>query len=802
MDIRRKIETTFFVVALCIASADPASAGVKVLVERADSERHADLLREGLDLLYDTVVARMPGLLHEMPALGLSDPKQIVCDHGHAPVTHAVLIGSNQYATEPRWNLSGAENDVRLLASTLMGFGVDPARIHALTGAEARRANIAARLSILAGSVGCGDRVFLQLAGQGYRYGTSADEASSTSFVLPFLLLPAVFRPDEPAEAALSARWAGLASMLRNPPAPDDWLGVWSAIHDAAKRFEGRTGRHPLEGSRLPDTSATMLRRWNQWGLDRFDDFLLFLHRPDDAVGATEVVLGSEIAGTAALLRARGAHVVVLADLSDSSYGRLTERSGIGEDHPLHYHYRPEQPDAEEADRSPRLPAGAGELVVMEAGVEHMPSEMPLPLLAEDQVTHGWFSFHVANSLLENPTAHPRELAEKVAEFAVFQEGRHPDFRITSTDPHLVLVPEAAPVSRDSDAIRLISPDLTRGASRIEKPQIELVAALDWPARILGVWANDEPVQVAPDGIFTRSLNLQTGLNRVVLTALTGDSRLHRRVVEFAFDGDREALAGQGRRYAVLIANQTYGGSTGFSHLQTPIGDARALAALLRRRFGFVTEFSRDGNVVPLVLEDQTQRQILRTLNALAGVVGPQDTVLVFYAGHGVSDQNLGKAAWAVADTEQGFPDSLLHSSTLENALLRFRAGNLILISDSCYAGALFRSGDETVDTPSEEARIEWLLRAQERVSRVLITSGNDQPVLDGGGDGHSVFARSLLRGLADMPEEAFTASELFQRYLLHPVAGRTDQEPQYRTLRDLGHVGGDVVFVTNMRED
>lgn len=373
-----------------------------------------------------------------------------------------------------------------------------------------------------------------------------------------------------------------------------------------------------------------------------------------------------------------------------------------------------------------------------------------------------------------------------------------PDFRITSSNPNLVLVPEALPEARESNAIRLISPDLTRGASAIVQPTLDLVAAVDWPARVLGVWADDDPVDLSPDGTFTRNLRLNTGLNRVVLTALTGDSRLHRRVVEFGFDGDREALKGQGTRYAVLIANQRYGGDTGFAHLHTPIGDARALGDILRDRFGFVTEAQIDGAPLPLMLEDADRRTILRTLNRLAGATRPEDTVLIFYAGHGVSDPTLGMAAWVPADFERGFPDSAIQASELENALRRFQADNLILISDSCYAGALFRDTSAVETAPEDAARIDWLLRAQARKSRVLITSGADQPVLDGGGGGHSVFARALLTGLAEMPQDAFTAAELFQGFLLHPVAGRVEQEPQYRTLRELGHIGGDVVFIAD----
>ncbi len=44
------------------------------------------------------------------------------------------------------------------------------------------------------------------------------------------------------------------------------------------------------------------------------------------------------------------------------------------------------------------------------------------------------------------------------------------------------------------------------------------------------------------------------------------------------------------------------------------------------------------------------------------------------------------------------------------------------------------------------------------------MASGGDEPVEDGGGGGHSIFARALIDALQSMPDETFTASELFEQ--------------------------------------
>jgi hypothetical protein len=78
------------------------------------------------------------------------------------------------------------------------------------------------------------------------------------------------------------------------------------------------------------------------------------------------------------------------------------------------------------------------------------------------------------------------------------------------------------------------------------------------------------------------------------------------------------------------------------------------------------------------------------------------------------------------------------------------------------------------------------------------MASGGNEPVEDGGGGGHSVFANALLRGLRQMDERVFTAEELFFRFVKEPVAGKSDQTPEYSPIRNSGHDTGDFVFIRN----
>jgi hypothetical protein len=116
----------------------------------------------------------------------------------------------------------------------------------------------------------------------------------------------------------------------------------------------------------------------------------------------------------------------------------------------------------------------------------------------------------------------------------------------------------------------------------------------------------------------------------------------------------------------------------------------------------------------------------------------------------------------------------------------------VVVISDSCYSGGLSREAIVEV-TSSDHSR--YIDNADQRKSRHLLSSGANEPVSDGGGSGHSIFADALLRGLSSIPASDFTAHELFQDYLTVLVSGRSPQSPQYVPIRNSGHEGGDFVF-------
>ena len=71
------------------------------------------------------------------------------------------------------------------------------------------------------------------------------------------------------------------------------------------------------------------------------------------------------------------------------------------------------------------------------------------------------------------------------------------------------------------------------------------------------------------------------------------------------------------------------------------------------------------------------------------------------------------------------------------------KAYNILVIADSCYSGTLTRG--LKIDKNDEIKPSNFYLKTK---SRMVISSGGVKPVLDGGGGGHSIFARMVINKL------------------------------------------------------
>jgi hypothetical protein len=232
--------------------------------------------------------------------------------------------------------------------------------------------------------------------------------------------------------------------------------------------------------------------------------------------------------------------------------------------------------------------------------------------------------------------------------------------------------------------------------------------------------------------------------------------------------------------YALVIGNNTY---KYVRSLKTAEEDAKAVDAVLRASFGFETR----------LLLNASRQDILSTISYYRRALDPNDSFLIYYAGHGYFDREADKAYWLPVDARTDDNSNWISADDITSNIRAVSAKHILVISDSCYSGTIYRGLEMGVEPLARER---FLDKMNSGKSRTLMASGGNEPVADGGGGAHSVFANALIVGLNKMETEKFTASELFRDFVQERVAGGANQTPEYNPLRNSGHESGDFVFV------
>ncbi len=241
---------------------------------------------------------------------------------------------------------------------------------------------------------------------------------------------------------------------------------------------------------------------------------------------------------------------------------------------------------------------------------------------------------------------------------------------------------------------------------------------------------------------------------------------------------------GFSQHVAIVIGINHY--QSGIAPLQTAVNDAQHLAHLLQTAHGYDVALYLD--------QDATLERLQTLLQAtLPQQVGPEDRLLIYFAGHGIAlNQEDGPAGYLVPqDAQPGKSQTYLSMQTFHDALASLPCRHLLVILDCCFAGAFRWSSFRDILTMPEELHQERYDRfIQDPAWQVITSAGFDQKALDvlalqddrGSIGNHSPFAQALfqaIQGEADLYPPAqngnpagdgvITATELYL-YLRHQV--------------------------------
>lgn len=238
-----------------------------------------------------------------------------------------------------------------------------------------------------------------------------------------------------------------------------------------------------------------------------------------------------------------------------------------------------------------------------------------------------------------------------------------------------------------------------------------------------------------------------------------------------------------GNYYALIIGIDNYTGQ--WSPLKNGVSDAKAISQILKSKYklDYLKELYND---------QATRLNIIKELEWLVQNVRPSDNLLIYYSGHGEFNQALNKGYWVPVDATAPSTSYYISNSDIQTFLGGIKSKHTLLISDACFSGDIFRGS--TVSIPFEESD-KYYAKVNNVSSRKALTSGGIEPVLDGGMEGHSVFAYYLLKALNGNEKKYYDASQLFDNIKI-PVINNSDQSPQFNAIKNAGDEGGQFIFL------
>ncbi len=243
-----------------------------------------------------------------------------------------------------------------------------------------------------------------------------------------------------------------------------------------------------------------------------------------------------------------------------------------------------------------------------------------------------------------------------------------------------------------------------------------------------------------------------------------------------------------GKYYALIVGNQDY---QQLRDLETPVNDVTRLKNLLESRYGFTTQMILDADNITL----------MKAINNLNKVLSPDDNLLIYYAGHGMrlKTGERDSGYWLPTNAEEPPDDTFwLANEFVTRHLARIKAKRVLVVSDSCYSGLLSSEPGLLLMNNANYSEDYVTYKIPKR-SRLMMSSGGNTPVLDDGGNGHSVFARAFL-DILEENDKVIVGPELFLmiRDQVKSKAARRNfvQVPEYKSIKGAGHEVGDFFFV------
>ncbi|MFH2047298.1 MAG: S41 family peptidase [Pseudomonadota bacterium] len=336
--------------------------------------------------------------------------------------------------------------------------------------------------------------------------------------------------------------------------------------------------------------------------------------------------------------------------------------------------------------------------------------------------------------------------------------------------------------------ISVYEPLVKRGVKIIHKDKTLLVKGkLTDESSIYEVFINGVEASLSEDGEFWAKIKLGIGENNIKIKA----ADIYNNVAERSFVVSREIPTSisstkraetqlkisDGKYFALIIAVEDYL-SQELTDLDNPVKDAKALHHILTANYSFKSD-----NTILLLNPNRTK--LIEAFDKLSQVIGPDDNLLIFYAGHGYWDERFRQGYWLPSDASKNNRAQWVSNSTIRDFIRGINTKHTLLITDACFSGGIFKTRSAFKESSVAIQKLYTI------PSRKAITSGTLNEVPD-----RSVFVEFLLKRLSDNSKKYLSSEELFSSFRQAVINNSpVNQIPQFGEIREAGDEGGDFIF-------
>jgi hypothetical protein len=259
------------------------------------------------------------------------------------------------------------------------------------------------------------------------------------------------------------------------------------------------------------------------------------------------------------------------------------------------------------------------------------------------------------------------------------------------------------------------------------------------------------------------------------------DNNLHQNLQKkflASLNNQKKIINTNEKYYALVIGNNNY---EYLEKLDAAENDAEVIADVLTNKYGFEVDLLLNADY------DTTVNSLFKITNKLKR----NDNLLIYYAGHGELDKAENRGYWLPVDASYELRSKWISNQRIVDRIKATKAKHVLLIADSCFSGTLMRSSltpesNEVLD----EKNIE---RLKSKKTRLVITSGGNEPVVDSDGGEHSLFALKLIDTLKN--NNTVINSQMLFENIRRYVISNADQTPERALVHKTGHDGGDFLF-------